>query len=138
MLWPDTIKRVVWSNDARDQPEQVVPEVLQSFIESTIDTMLDAADLGDNRPTLQTIIQRCEKVFDNKRCAEAAKAKKALKAAAKDSTLAADTSGDLVIVEDAQANILSKSEYVSKQEFGIPYLLPSLINSFSNLNQYFN
>ena len=33
------IASIVWSNDARNQPEPVVPEVLQAFIESTIDAM---------------------------------------------------------------------------------------------------
>ena len=113
LLRPDVIKRVVWSSDARDQTKPIVPEVLQAFIESTIDAMLDAADLGKDRPKRRAIIQKCEKLFDNKRYADEAKAKKALKAAAKDGTSSADATGNLVIVEDDQVNILSESEYTT-------------------------
>ena len=109
LLRPDAIKRVFWSSDARDVAEHIVPEVLQSFILTTIDALLDTANLGDNRPTWKEIIFKCERVFDNKRFAETMKDRKAKKAAAKDSTSVADTTGDLVIAEDDQVNILFKS-----------------------------
>ena len=47
------------------------------------------------------------------RIAAADKAKKTKKAAAKDVTSVADVTGNLVIVQDDQTNILSKSEYIS-------------------------
>ena len=135
LLWPDAIIRVFWSSDACNVSELIVLEVLQALIDTTINAMLNAAHLGENRPTQQFIIHKCECIFDNMRIAETEKDRKAKKAAAKDYTSVADATSDLVTVLDDQANILSKAEYISEPELGIPYSPPFWFNSYWNLKQ---
>ena len=77
ILHPDYLKKVRWSNDAKDTDLPMIPEELQRFIEVAIDTMLDSAELAPNeRPEWMVIEFEIGRVLSNKRYYAANKGKK--------------------------------------------------------------